>query len=74
MNTNVHNLISPKVMTREQLDQFIKERPLLNLEGLSKEAGKSRKALTMSLPTDGEISGKILEWLLPVLQKYGFKL
>lgn len=59
-------------MTREQLNQFLSERPLLNLEGLSKEGGKSRKALKTSIPESGEISQKIVSWLLPVVQKYGY--
>jgi hypothetical protein len=59
-------------MTREKLNQFLSERPSLTLEGLSREGGKSRKALKASLPESGEISPKILSWLMPVLNKYGW--
>lgn len=60
-------------MTREQLNKFMSERPSLSLESLSKEGGKSRKALYESLPVSGEISPKIMAWLMPILEKYGFK-
>jgi hypothetical protein len=60
-------------MTREQLDKFIAERPQLTLTGISKEAGKSVHALAKSIPSEGSISPKVMEWLLPVIKKYGYK-
>ena len=60
-------------MTRQQLETFLFERTSLTLEGLSKEGKKTRKALSNSLPTEGEISPKILTWLMPILEKYGYK-
>ncbi len=60
-------------MTREQLNAFLSERPLLRLSGLSAQAGKSRNALENSLPKSGDISPKILTWLMPQLEKYGYK-
>lgn len=60
-------------MTREQLDKFLLENPLITMQGISKEAKKTRNALQNSLPTEGPISPKILSWLLPVLEKYGYQ-
>lgn len=60
-------------MTREELEQFRKPRKLLTLAGLSKEGGRSRNALQNNLPDSGEIGAEILEWLMPVLKKYGYK-
>jgi hypothetical protein len=60
-------------MTREELNQFLSERPQLTPAGISKEAGKGRNALSNSLTKPGPISPKILSWLLPVLKKYGYE-
>lgn len=60
-------------MTREEFDKFLEERPLLTLAGLSRQAGKTHGALRLSLPKTGEISPKILQWLMPLLHLYGYQ-
>lgn len=60
-------------MTTQELDNFLKDRPALNLEALSREGNRDRKYLRNLLKDKETIPGDIAEWLLPLLIKYGLK-
>lgn len=58
-------------MTREELNQFLLERPQISLSGLSKELKRGRNYLVQQLPLSGEL-GVYGDMLLPIMVKYGY--
>lgn len=58
-------------MTREQFNEFMKERPSLTLNAISLELGRKRNYLQQQLPKAGPL-GRYEQILMPLLTKYGY--
>lgn len=62
-----------KNLTLQQLKDFLKERPSINIAGIAREAGFSGRYLTMILDGDRPLSDNAKHKLKNVLVKYGYE-
>jgi len=62
-----------KILTKEQLKKFMEERPMVSPAGLSKEAGLAECTVRFLFTQNRNITKRISDKLIPVMQKYGCK-